>query len=181
MKYIFIFFSVIRLSPLILRLLPKVTFKATRRSAVSLFSLTPLWESCWWFVASAELSTSPHHHKAHFNLHLRITTGFLVHISKFRRWKQRHGGRQKGMFFTEERICLKSEQGRGAQMRVCPFPWQQGWELALPCTVSPYKGAAGLSAAQQYLFNVIAQRLLFVDRAARCEPHKNSKAKWIRI
>lgn len=30
-------------------------------------------------------------------------------------------------------------------------------------------------------FNVIAQWLLFVSGAARCEPHKNSKAKWIRI
>lgn len=29
-------------------------------------------------------------------------------------------------------------------------------------------------------FNVIAQWLLFVDRAAHCDPHKNSKAKWIR-
>lgn len=30
-------------------------------------------------------------------------------------------------------------------------------------------------------FNVIAQWLLFVSVAAHCEPHKNSKAKWIRI
>lgn len=49
----------------------------------------------------------------------------------------------------------------------------------------PNKGRGGLLplgwSLFNNIFNVIAQWLVFVNGAARCDQHKNSKAKWFRI
>lgn len=81
-------------------------------------------------------------------------------------------------------LCqLKSVQEGGscALMCVCVHPHDNKDEsthfLAQWAHIRGPLGRAQLNNT----FNVIAQWLVFVSGPARCDPHKNSKAKWIRI
>ena len=120
-------------------------------------------ELLWQFVvAQAELYLSPSSHPQAHTIIKHISppppsddgkfpgSYFKVQVLKAATWrKTRRHVLHKRMNLWQ----LNSAQGGGCYMcvRVCPFPWQQGWKHELPCTVSPYKGAAGPSPAQQYL------------------------------
>lgn len=180
---------------------PEVMFHSTLQSAQFLICWITLAVSggTGWVIRRTFLSL-PAHTYIKYIFHPLLPKppagAFWVHILKVRWWQQLLGGRRTRRSRTKEWIYVgeKSEQGEadeGGGSCVCAFVWiwscvcvhshdnkDENMHFLAQCAY--IRGAAGRGLHNK-TFNVRVQWLLFVAGVARCDTHKNSKAKWIRI